>query len=150
MSAGATISGQDGIIKINGATEIGMLTGWTYATKADIKALDTRVMLSNGDGGSSATGGWDKQVVGAKSATLEITQQWQETDITAATAALRTDQVGALVTFSLFPNKNVSGKRVIAGNARISSISVPSTVDGVVTQTTSLVVDGQPTDTPVA
>lgn len=150
MSAGATIKGEDGIIKIGGTLEIPMLTGWEFSASAEINALDTRVMKSNNDGGSGAAGGFAKQSLGNKSATFTATHQWQVDDDAGAQALLRTADVGNLVSFDLYPNLTTSGKRKISGNAYISAVGVASEVAGVITQTNSFTVDGEWTDTEIA
>lgn len=150
MAAGTTIKGEDGVIKIGGTLEIGMLTGWEFSAQADISALDTRVMKSNADGGSGASGGFAKQSLGTKSASFTATSQWQEADDVGASALLRTDDVGKTATFDLFPNNTTSGKRKISGTAYIASVGVASEVAGVITQTSTFIVDGTWTDTAVA
>lgn len=150
MSNGTTISGQDGIIKLGGTAELPMLTDWSFTAKSDLKTLDTRVMRSNGDGGSTNNGGYDKIVPGAKGATFDATIQWQESDAAGAMSQVRTTSVGSLVTFALYPNNSTSGKRVISGSAYISEVSPTATVDGVITQKVSFTVDGQWSDTVVA
>lgn len=150
MAAGTTIKGEDGIIKIGGTEEIGMLTGWEFSAQADISALDTRVMKSNNDGGSGAAGGFAKQSLGTKSASFTATHQWQESDTVGAAALLRTDDVGKTVTFDLFPNTTATGKRKISGTALIASVGVASEVAGVITQTSTFTVDGTWTDSAVS
>jgi hypothetical protein len=150
MAAGTTIKGEDGIIKLGGTLEIPMLTGWEFSAQADITALDTRVMKSNSDGGSGAAGGFAKQSLGTKSASFTATFQWQTADDAGAMALLRTDDVGKTTSFDLFPNLATTGKRKISGTAYISSVGVASEVAGVITQTSTFVVDGEWTDTAVA
>lgn len=150
MSAGATIQGEDGIIKVGGVSEIPMLTDWEFTATASLNTLQTRVMKSNNDGGSGAAGGFDKVSSGNKGATFSATSQWQENDAAGCAAELRTTDVGKLVTFELYPNNTGSGKRKLAGNARIASVGIASNVDGVITQTTQFSVDGEWTDLPIA
>jgi hypothetical protein len=150
MPAGATIKGEDGIIKIGGTLEIPMLTGWEFSAQADISALDTRVMKSNNDGGSGAAGGFAAQSLGTKSANFTATHQWQEDGDVGAQELLRTDDVGKSVTFDLYPRLTTSGKRKISGTALIASVGVASEVAGVITQTNSFTVDGVWTDTEIS
>jgi hypothetical protein len=150
MAAGTTIKGEDGIIKIGGTNEIPMLTSWEFTASAEIAALDTRVMKSNNDGGSGAAGGFAKKSLGTKSASFTATFQWQENDAAGAMADLRVTDVGASVTFDLYPNLATSGKRKISGTAYIANIGVASEVAGVITQTVTFEVDGEWTETAVA
>lgn len=150
MPAGATIKGEDGIIKIGGTLEIPMLTGWEFSAQADISALDTRVMKSNSDGGSGATGGYAVQSVGSKSASFTATHQWQEDGTAGAQDLLRTDDVGKSVSFDLYPRLTTTGKRKISGTAIIASVGVAAEVAGVITQTNTFTVDGIWTDTAIA
>jgi hypothetical protein len=150
MAAGTTIKGEDGIIKIGGTLEIPMLTGWEFSAAAEITALDTRVMKSNNDGGSGAAGGFAKQSLGTKSASFTATHQWQVAEDAGAQGLLRTDDVGASVTFDLYPRLATSTNRKISGTAYISAVGVASEVAGVITQTNTFVVDGQWTDTEIA
>lgn len=150
MSAGSTISGQDGIIKLNGTSEIPMLTGWSFSATAAINTMSTKVMKSNNDGGSTAAGGFVKKTVGDKSATFDATFQWQKDDTAGAAGILRTDDVGTLVTFSLYPNLSTSGSRVISGSALVATVSPSAEVEGVVTQSVSFEVDGAWSDGVVA
>lgn len=141
---GATILGEDGIISVGG-NEIPCLTSWSLTTNAELNAVPTRCMKSNGDGGSASAGGWVNQSLGNKSGTLEATFQWQEDDIAAA-ADLRVDDVGNSVAVLLYPNDSTSGQREISFTGRIESIGIPSTVDGVITQTITIQSDGAITD----
>ncbi|MDB6079756.1 MAG: hypothetical protein JWO82_3503 [Akkermansiaceae bacterium] len=150
MAAGTTISGQDGVIKLGGASEVPMLTDWAFDAKSDIKTLDTRVMKSNADGGSAAAGGFDKKTLGSRGASFNFTHQWQENDAAGAMALIRTTAVGSMLTFELYPNNTTSGKRKLAGSAYISAVGDSATVDGVVTQKVSCEVDGAWTDTALA
>lgn len=150
MPAGATIKGEDGIIKLGGTLEIPMLTGWEFSAQADISALDTRVMKSNSDGGSGATGGYAVQSVGSKSASFTATHQWQEDGTAGAQDLLRTDDVGKSVSFDLYPRLATTGKRKISGTALIASVGIASEVAGVITQTNTFTVDGIWTDTAIA
>lgn len=150
MPAGATIKGEDGIIKLGGTLEIPMLTGWEFSAQADISALDTRVMKSNSDGGSGATGGYAVQSVGSKSASFTATHQWQEDGTAGAQDLLRTDDVGKSVSFDLYPRLTTTGKRKISGTAIIASVGVAAEVAGVITQTNTFTVDGIWTDTAIA
>lgn len=150
MAAGTTIKGEDGVIKIGGASEIPMLTEWEFNAQAEINSLPTRVMKSNSDGGSSAAGGHAKQSLGNKSANFSATFQWQENDAAGCMAELRTTDIGKIVTFELFPNNTTSGKRKLAGNAYIASVGIASNVEGVITQTNQFTVDGEWTDGAVA
>lgn len=150
MAAGTTIKGEDGIIKIGGTLEIPMLTSWEFNAQADITALDTRVMKSNNDGGSGAAGGFAKQSLGTKSASFTATFQWQKDDTAGAQALLRTSDVGASVSFDLYPHLATSTNRKISGTAYLASVGVASEVAGVITQTSAFTVDGEWTDTEIA
>ena len=143
MSQGTTISGVDGIIRLGATEEIPCLKSWNFNSTSAIETQDTKCMKSNNDGGSTANGGFAKKTPGNKSATFDATFQWQEDEDAGAMGQLRTTAVGTIVTFSLFPHLATAGKRVISGTAIIASISIPSEVSGVITQTVNFEVDGE-------
>lgn len=150
MPAGTQITGVDGVIKIGATNEIPCLKSWTFSAQSAIETVDTKCMKSNNDGGSSAAGGFAKKVAGTKSANLEASFAWQESDTVGAQGDLRTTDVGKTVAFDLYPNDTIAGKRVISGNAIIASVGIPSEVNGVIQQNVTFEVDGEWTDDVVA
>jgi|DEB0MinimDraft_6_1074348.scaffolds.fasta_scaffold68568_2 hypothetical protein len=134
------LSGEDGIIEIDG-NEVPCLREWTLQATANINSESTKCMLSNGDGGSTTTGGWEQATLTSKNWNATFTFFWQETAEGAAPDLSIVD-VGKSVAVKLYPNKSTTGKKEYSGNALITDVSIPSNVDNKITQTVTVTGDG--------
>lgn len=155
MPNGQIIKGEDGIILLkdeSGTTigEIPCLTSWTIEASASLSAQATRCMKSNGDGGSASAADWATQTVESKSFNISAEFNWQKDDQIPAGVALDPTKVGDKVTFELYPDDDTAGEVVYTGAARIESVSVPSEVNGNITQSATLQGDGALTRDTVA
>lgn len=134
------LTGEDGIIEVD-SNEVPCLREWTLQTTANISTQQTKCMKSNGDGGSTSSGAWEDAILTSKSWSLELTFFWQETAEGAA-PSLDPIDVGKSAAVKLYPHLSTSGKVEWSGTGLISNVSVPSTVDGKITQTVSLTGNG--------
>lgn len=134
------ISGADGIIEV-ASNEVPCLREWTLQTSANINTEQTKCMKSNGDGGSTSSGGWDAATLTSKAWTGEFTFFWQETDEGASPDLDLTD-VGKSIAIKVYPHLSTSGKVEYSGTGIIANVSLPSNVDGNIQQTVSVTGDG--------
>lgn len=137
MPAGERIKGSEGIIELSdGVTteEIPNLTEWTLNTQANLNEQEASFMLSNGDGGAAAGGQWSTKTLTSKSFSFTTNHRWQEDQTVGTTGIADVTDIGAEVTFKLYPNGNASGQVEYSGTALIQSVSVPSQADEEMTQ----------------
>lgn len=143
MPQGTQISGEDGIIELlddQGAVigEIPCLKKWDLNVSANLSSRSTRCMLSNDDGGSDSSGGWEKSTLQSKSWEVSLEFFWQEDENIPASLQLDPTNVGDKLKVRLYPNKDSSGKISYQGDAFIQSAPITSDVDGDVMTTVSL------------
>lgn len=147
MPAGEIIRGIDGIMKILDTSdveigEIPCLLNWEISASATTRTINTKCMLSNSDGGSAASGGWDATETDSKGYTMSSNHRWQEDQTIPTQAAVDVDDVGTKIKFEVYPNTAATGKVIYSGTAIITSVSVPSEVNGEISQTVNFTGDG--------
>ncbi|MBK1835008.1 hypothetical protein [Roseibacillus ishigakijimensis] len=150
MPTGEIIRGIDGIIEItSGATteEIPCLTSWTLNGTADIQSESAACMASNGDGGSAVGPKGNRKWTNGTDFNLTTEHFWQEGQDIGTTGVLDVTNVGDTITFKLYPNGNAEGKVEYSGTAIVEDTSVPSEVNGKITQTCTFQIDGTVTKT---
>lgn len=148
MPAGTQISGEDGIIELLDMNdtvigEIPCLKKWDLNVSANFSSRSTRCMLSNGDGGSDSSGGWEKNSLQGKTWDVNLEFFWQEDAAIPASLKLDPTNVGDKLKVRLYPNKNEAGKLVYEGTALIATAPITSEVEGDVNANVSLKGDGE-------
>lgn len=142
MANGQKIRGKGGILELTSADgtiveELACMTSWTLDTSANVFTDDSVCMISNGDGGADSGADWDTSELNSKAFSLSAEQFFQEAVDAGASALVDVTNVGAILTFKLYPNTKDSGKVVYSGSVLLESGSVPSESTSNITQSIS-------------
>lgn len=146
MPSGAVVSGKEGRMSLGGV-EIAMLREWTLRASASMDAEPQFCYRTNAQGGATYEAGWEKQIVTSKGWGLSANVFWQRQNGLAANDAVGVIKVGDLVDLVLLPT-GTSGTpyRRYTGQARVSSVEMPSVPNAKITQQITLVGTGALTE----
>lgn len=147
MANGQKIRGKGGILELTSADgliveELACMTSWTLDTSSNVFTDDSTCMISNGDGGADGNVSWDTVELNSKAFSLSAEQFFQEAIDAGAAALVDITNVGAKMTFKLYPNTKEVGKVVYSGAVLLETGSVPSETTSNITQSISFKGDG--------
>lgn len=143
---GQQYQGTDGIIRLtdedHNVAEIPCLKSYSLEAQANFNTIPTGCMKSNGDGGTTKQGGWDKQQLDSKSWSGSAEFSWQKGEV-GASKMLKPSLVGRGLSLDLFPVDDVRDAERVSGDVKVSSVSVAAEYNGIITQSVSFTGDGE-------